>query len=652
MSQKNYSMKRGETTTGLFLSELHKGGKWAFYWTDQGNRSEWWKAGSPAEIPNGPNNWYFGVHPTDHKGGIYERSKIENVTAINCLFADFDAKDFEGGKGAALTHICGLDIMPSVLVDSGGGYHAYWLLRETFTLDTPGKQKRAGELQAAWVVFVGGDQGAKDLARVLRLPGTQNHKPAYPKPLPVGFVSQWVDLDLKHDLNDLERLSRPEPKKTTKKTTSQAPTIERGDYWLSQARLRASVGTRNETGLWLSCQLRDGGLTQGEADPILRAYAASVPGDGYKESEALASLKQAYTRPSREAAKGKGQSSPPPAAVDVTTAPRDPQEALQDLEPATWADIRGVLGPITWAWDGWLPDGMLTIVASEPGKGKSALCLRIAESFLTGKDWPDGTKYTGKTGKVLWCEGEAAQAINLDRAEKWGLPIDKLLTPSNDPLEDVKLDNGITQAGVRFLAERDDIRLVIIDSLRSVISGDENNSETITFVMWLAALARDTGKPILLTHHLRKRGLFDGDEKPSLDRLRGSTAIVQAARLVWALDEPDPYQPEVRRISAIKSNLAAFPESIGMWINEKGVFFREAPEVPRTESVGDRAADLLLSLLDKTPMKAKDLEAEFDLAGISWVSAKRAKGRLGIISIKNADGWFWSLPAMTDTALL
>ena len=46
-------------------------------------------------------------------------------------------------------------------------------------------------------------------------------------------------------------------------------------------------------------------------------------------------------------------------------------------------------------------------------------------------------------------------------------------------------------------------------------------------------LARDTGKPVLCTHHLRKKGLQDG-EAVTLDRLRGSSATVQTARLVWA----------------------------------------------------------------------------------------------------------------------
>jgi len=53
----------------------------------------------------------------------------------------------------------------------------------------------------------------------------------------------------------------------------------------------------------------------------------------------------------------------------------------------SWADLGNILGPIEWAWEGWLPKGMLTILASESGIGKSALGLRVCASFLSGVDW-------------------------------------------------------------------------------------------------------------------------------------------------------------------------------------------------------------------------------------------------------------------------
>jgi len=305
-----------------FLNELHKGGKWGFYWTDKTKKSTWFQAGQPAKIPNGHANWYFGIHATNEGGRVGERSKNATVSAVNCLYADFDAKDY-GDKTATLNHVISLPVMPSVLIDTGGGYHAYWLLKDTLILASEADRQSAANIQANWAAFVGGDPGAKDLARVLRIPGTRNLK--YENKPAVKFVGQWVSLDLKYDLNYLDELSQPKTKTTPKQTAKRQPGSPKdaGTHWLEQARLRATVGTRNNTGFWLACQLRDSGLAIGEAGPIMRAYAASVPGDNYSEAEALASLKSAYAQTARPPATGQGLGTEIRADIDLAKAPEN-----------------------------------------------------------------------------------------------------------------------------------------------------------------------------------------------------------------------------------------------------------------------------------------------------------------------------------------
>jgi putative DNA primase/helicase len=310
---------------------------------------------------------------------------------------------------------------------------------------------------------------------------------------------------------------------------------------------------------------------------------------------------------------------------------------------ATWANMAEALGPITWAWKPWLSPGFLTLVVSEPGRGKSMLCLRIAACFLRGDPWPDGALYTGEAGAVVWCEAEAAQALNLERAKSWGLPLEKIYTPLDDPLADVQLDIPEHQQIVRTMMQRPEVRLLVVDSLRGAHQGDENSSTSMETVKWLAELARDTSKPVLLTHHLRKRGLFDIDDKVSLDRVRGSSAIIQTARLVWAIDQPDPGS-ETRRLSIIKNNMARFPEPVGLTIGDLGLSFGDAPEKPKEDTPVERAIDLLRVLLDDSPMRQPDIEDEAKGSGISWASMRRAKKQLGVVSKRQPDGWYWSLP--------
>ncbi len=74
---------------------------------------------------------------------------------------------------------------------------------------------------------------------------------------------------------------------------------ETEQFWLRLALERARPGTRNVTGYWLACRLRDAGVSQEAAETILLRYAALVPpGDHpYPVREALASLRSAYQSP-------------------------------------------------------------------------------------------------------------------------------------------------------------------------------------------------------------------------------------------------------------------------------------------------------------------------------------------------------------------
>ena len=201
-------MMSNETTS--LLTHLHRGGAWAYWWTFPARKSHWWQVGEPLPpVPANEANVYFGVHPALQRKGEGERSKTGDVAALNCLFAEFDAKDFDDGdKTAALAHIEALEIPPSVIVDSGGGYHCYWLLREPFKLTTETKRERAKSIQRRWVALVHGDPGAKDLARVLRVPGTRNLKPAYAPDYPTVTMLR-ADFALQYELDDLEALIPP-----------------------------------------------------------------------------------------------------------------------------------------------------------------------------------------------------------------------------------------------------------------------------------------------------------------------------------------------------------------------------------------------------------------------------------------------------------
>jgi len=343
------------------------------------------------------------------------------------------------------------------------------------------------------------------------------------------------------------------------------------------------------------------------------------------------------------------------ANQDFDAAIADAQNAISALNEntngnrgqrlATYADVLAEASATSWAWKGWLADGYLTMLVGGLGSGKSWLACRIAGCYAAGLDLPDGTPFTGKTGRVVWAEAEAFQKTNAQHMDAMGIPVDKIISPFTDAFIDLQLANPQHLNCLFSAAHLDDVRLIVIDSLSGADPTAEKSVEYAQNINLLAALARDVNKPILLTHHLRKQGMFDPDGEITLDRVRGSTAILQFARLVWALDVPDKTDKEHKRLSVIKSNLAKFPDPIGMRISDTGVSFDKAPEPPHVETLTDKGVDLLLSLLASEPMLATEVQAEFEGAGLSKKVMWNAKQALSIVSVRKDNKWYWSLPA-------
>lgn len=116
-----------------------------------------------------PQNVYFSANPRSGNG----KRKTADVQLARVLFADFD-------NGAtveeALARILAAGLPePSIVITSGGGVHAYWLLAEPATDMGAWTATMKGIIAA-----VGSDGAIHDPARIMRLPDTQNVKPERP----------------------------------------------------------------------------------------------------------------------------------------------------------------------------------------------------------------------------------------------------------------------------------------------------------------------------------------------------------------------------------------------------------------------------------------------------------------------------------------
>jgi hypothetical protein len=103
---------------------------------------------------------YYGVIPRAHEGG----RGAADVGPATTVWADLDSPE-------AMIEVLSF-VAPSIMVATGteGHHHAYWLL------DAPRDAEAVVALNRDLALHLGADVAATDAARILRLPGTLNHK--------------------------------------------------------------------------------------------------------------------------------------------------------------------------------------------------------------------------------------------------------------------------------------------------------------------------------------------------------------------------------------------------------------------------------------------------------------------------------------------
>lgn len=145
-------------------------------------------------LPEGSNVWWgvngMAVPPARGRGGV------EHVTAVTCLYGDYDWADEIAHKGADLPTqaelVAILEVLeptPTAWVNSGHGVQLYWGLADV--LDRETAQNLSDGFHRYLEQRYGLRNDRRDLASVLRVPGTTNWKS---DPIPVE--SPNVDLTM------------------------------------------------------------------------------------------------------------------------------------------------------------------------------------------------------------------------------------------------------------------------------------------------------------------------------------------------------------------------------------------------------------------------------------------------------------------------
>ncbi len=254
-----------EEMCDTFYRHCHRGGKYAMLWTPNGGDgtkkfSSYVPTNQALRLPVKwlGRNLYFGVNPTLTDKDQYHANKNEDISDVNVLYREYDGPQFTSPspsdiaieymtlrsdpsryhvkddvlmkeaignarsakflldrpfyKELALRHILGLPeaLRPSVVVDSGGGYQAYWFLDETFAIESSADLDTIASIQKRWVhMDEMADPGVHDIRRVMRgvfaVGNTYvsvNHKKKYGPNFPVVRF-MWAEFDRLYRLEDL-----------------------------------------------------------------------------------------------------------------------------------------------------------------------------------------------------------------------------------------------------------------------------------------------------------------------------------------------------------------------------------------------------------------------------------------------------------------
>ena len=113
-------------------------------------------------------NVYFGVCPRPTEGAAH----ADSIEIVRCLWCEIDnvtvEEAFERWTNANI-------VRPSIVVSSGSGIHAYWLLQRD--LRSPDERASIPAMLSYFYRSFGGDH-VQNLSRIMRPPGTVNYKDA------------------------------------------------------------------------------------------------------------------------------------------------------------------------------------------------------------------------------------------------------------------------------------------------------------------------------------------------------------------------------------------------------------------------------------------------------------------------------------------
>jgi hypothetical protein len=186
-------------------------------WTLPDKQSHWYRdiaAAAEFALKARGMDLYVGVGLSRVDHGSRQRCRSEEIAGICGFWADLDLRSDAHDKKALPTNIPdALSIIPAampptVVVATGNGAHAWWIFKEPYIFASDDNRQAVASQVSRWHTLLCLNASSRgwaydrlsDLARILRIPGTQNLKaPANPKEVVVHSFT-----DRRYNLSDFE----------------------------------------------------------------------------------------------------------------------------------------------------------------------------------------------------------------------------------------------------------------------------------------------------------------------------------------------------------------------------------------------------------------------------------------------------------------
>jgi archaellum biogenesis ATPase FlaH len=302
----------------------------------------------------------------------------------------------------------------------------------------------------------------------------------------------------------------------------------------------------------LAASLVAGGMFPGAAVDFLYSLMDQVrPGDP-EELRRWESRRQEIPRAVKSAEKfAPEERQSPKITVNLSMPGGSPSEPEQvqapagDLQPMDWGVLEHTQPePTSWRFDGWLPEGTVTLLSANGGVGKSNLSLQLGVAMAHGMSLFD---IETKPSKVLILSGEdEARTVHFRVANicaDLGLSMaelrDRLVVYDLTQADCVLWKDGGTTERMQWLADvtvASKANVVIIDNASDVFASNENDrTEVRGFMRALNLIANVTRAAVLLLAHVDKASVRGGAGLDSNTTFSGSTAWNNSARSRWAM---------------------------------------------------------------------------------------------------------------------